>query len=269
MVSCVRQRPSAVPARGEDQRHEPGPRDTSADGLHEVSGEADGAGENHAPVRNDRSRKRRRPFSGARTAGGGVPDWLPGWVFAAVTVAPALLAVAWLVPGIGMLLAGRLLPVPMVIIFVPLAVALCYFAMRRMPARWPRFGAAEPDAPPAPAPRGCGAAAAGAGGDAGLAVLAMVAVAAGFGVWQAWLRSEQVLRGGRPGGVPAVRVLDRRARDGADAGVGGRVRRGGGAGLRDDGVHACRGVRSRRRSCRGCRWCWRAGRGWAGSAGRC
>ena len=38
-------------------------------------------------------------------------------------------------PGIGMLLAGRLLPMPMVIIFVPLAVALCYFAMRRLPAR--------------------------------------------------------------------------------------------------------------------------------------
>ena len=68
--------------------------------------------------------KRRRPFSGARTTGGGVPDWLPGWVFAAVTVAPTLLALAWLVPGTGMLLAGRLLPLPMVIIFVPLAVAL-------------------------------------------------------------------------------------------------------------------------------------------------
>ena len=123
-----------------------------------------------------------------------MPDWLPGWVFAAVTVAPALLAVAWLVPGIGMLLAGRLLPVPMVIIFVPLAVALCYFAMRRMPARWPRFGAAALDADSGPA--------AGARRKAGvpaLAVLAMVAVAAGFGVWQAWLRSEQVLVAGDPG----------------------------------------------------------------------
>ena len=53
-------------------------------------------------------------------------------------MAPALLAVAWLVPGAGMLLAGRLLPLPMVIIFVPLAVALCYFAMRRLPVSWPR-----------------------------------------------------------------------------------------------------------------------------------
>ena len=66
-----------------------------------------------------------------------------------MTLAPALLAVAWLVPGTGMLLAGRLLPVPMVIVFAALAVALCYFALRRLPASWPRFGTAEPDAPAA------------------------------------------------------------------------------------------------------------------------
>ena len=108
--------------------------------------------------------------------------WLPGWVFAAVTVAPALLAVAWLAPGIGMLLPGRLVPVPMVIIFVPLAVALSYFAMRRLPARWPGFGAS------------------GEGGRvSAVAVLAMVVIAAGFGVWQAWLRSEQVFVAGDPG----------------------------------------------------------------------
>jgi len=62
--------------------------------------------------------------------------WLPGWVFAAVTQFPALIAVAWLVPGIGTLLAGRLLHLPMLIIFVPLALALCYFAMRQAPVRW-------------------------------------------------------------------------------------------------------------------------------------
>jgi hypothetical protein len=54
-------------------------------------------------------------------------------------VAPALLAIAWLLPGVAMLLAGRLLPAPMLIIFVPLAVALCYFAMRKLPVTWPRF----------------------------------------------------------------------------------------------------------------------------------
>ncbi|HET6189954.1 MAG TPA: hypothetical protein VFE59_23535, partial [Trebonia sp.] len=64
----------------------------------------------------------------------------------------------------------------------PLAVALCYFAMRRLPARWPGFGASgEPRRVPAGA------------------VLAMVVIAAGFGVWQAWLRSEQVFVAGDPG----------------------------------------------------------------------
>ena len=118
--------------------------------------------------------------------------WLPGWVFAAVTVAPALLAVAWLVPGIGMLLAGRLLPLPMLIIFVPLAVALCYFAMRRRrrggepagcaggPGAARRGGAATVDVP-------------------AVAVIATVAIAAGFGVWQAVFRSEQVIVVSDPG----------------------------------------------------------------------
>jgi hypothetical protein len=62
--------------------------------------------------------------------------WLPGWLFAAITLVPALLAMAWLVPGTAILLAGRLLPLPALIIFVPLALALCYFAMRQLPVRW-------------------------------------------------------------------------------------------------------------------------------------
>ena len=81
--------------------------------------------------------------------------WLPGWVFAAVTQLPALLAIAWLVPGIVMLLSGRLLPLPLVIVFVPLSLALCYFAMRQLPVRWPRFGVApEGVVPPSVAPEG-------------------------------------------------------------------------------------------------------------------
>jgi hypothetical protein len=99
-----------------------------------------------------------------------------------VTQAPALLAVAWLVPGTGLLLAGRLLPVPMAIIFVPLAAALCYFAMRRLPAGWPRSGGpGETRGVPAGA------------------LLAMVVIAAGFGAWQAVFRSEQVFVVSDPG----------------------------------------------------------------------
>ena len=112
-----------------------------------------------------------------------------GRAFAALTVAPALLAVAWLVPGTGMLLAGRLRAVPLVIIFVPLAAALCYFAAERLPLSWPRFGEAAPGAP-AGVPAGVPA-----GRKAGVpvtALLAMLAIAAGFGLWEAAYRSEQV-----------------------------------------------------------------------------
>jgi hypothetical protein len=63
-----------------------------------------------------------------------------GWLFGAVTVLPALLAVAWLLPAFPLLLAGRLSAPPMVFMFVPLAAALCYFAVRQLPAAWPAFG---------------------------------------------------------------------------------------------------------------------------------
>jgi len=133
--------------------------------------------------------KRRRRFR-ARTAVSGLPA-LSGRAFAAVTVAPALFAMAWLLPGTGMLLARRLQAVPMVIIFIPLAVALCYFAMERLPVTWPRFSEAEPDAAPVADRRK-------AGGPA-LALLAMLVIAAGFGVWQAVYRSEQVFVTSDPG----------------------------------------------------------------------
>ena len=158
----MRLRLPAVLARGDDPPPGATSHDTSADGLAAANEDADVIDEKHALVRNDPETKPQPRISGARIAAGRLLapysriarriaargprlarwwPWLPGWAFAAVTLAPALLAVAWLVPGIGMLLPGRLLPLPMVIIFVPLAVALCYFAMRRLPARWPRFGA--------------------------------------------------------------------------------------------------------------------------------
>jgi hypothetical protein len=95
-----------------------------------------------------------------------------------VTQAPALIAIAWLVPGTAMLLAGRLLPIPMLIMFIPLTIALCYFAMRRLPVGWPRFGETH-------------------GVSIG-AVLLMLMVAAGFGVWQASFRSEQLFAASDP-----------------------------------------------------------------------
>jgi hypothetical protein len=137
----------------------------------------------------------------------------PGWAFAGLTQLPALLAVAWLVPGTGILLAGRLLPLPMVIIFVPLALALCYFALRRLPACWPRFGDANDRAGPLDVALPASPALlerAAAEGRAALAaprrdgvplpaLLATAAIAAGFGIWQAAFGSQQVFAVSDPG----------------------------------------------------------------------
>jgi len=141
--------------------------------------------------------------------------WVPGWAFAAVTQFPALLAMAWLVPGTVMLLAGRLLPLPLLIIFVPLALALCYFAMRQLPVGWPRFGDPSPDhTPPAesslpPQAGAPGEPAARAGPDGRRpdrrpdvpadAVLTTIAIAVAFAVWQAVKHSQQVFVVSDPG----------------------------------------------------------------------
>ncbi len=192
-------------ARGSVAQHEAASPGTLVNGEGSPEGEDAEGTASHAPVPDHQEPERRQRASAARAAAGGLLAlcsgaavrgarlahrlwWLPGWVFAAITQAPAVLAVAWLIPGAGMLLAGRLLPLPMVIIFVPFAVALCYFAMRRLPVSWPRgvdageaAGARRrPDVP------------------AG-AVAAMVVIAAGFGVWQALLRSEQVFVASDPG----------------------------------------------------------------------
>ena len=95
-----------------------------------------------------------------------------------------------------MLLAGRLLPLPVLIIFVPLAVALCYFGMRGLPVQWPQFGRLDvaADAAPADGPDADGRRV---GVPVG-ALLATIAIAAGFGVWQAAFRSEQLFSVGDP-----------------------------------------------------------------------
>src|SRR6185437_1287884 len=201
-VYSVRIRLPTVLTRGDPQQGATS-RDTSAGGPGGENGDADVVEAKHAPVRDEQDTRPWPRFRGARTAAewcravysltaaraaargrrltGPRPE-VTGWAFAAVTQAPALLAVAWLVPGTGMLLAGRLAAVPMAIIFVPLAVALCYFAMRRLPVRWPRFGTSD-EARGVPVG----------------ALLAMVLIAAGFGVWQAAFRAEQIFAVGDPG----------------------------------------------------------------------
>jgi hypothetical protein len=190
---------------------------TSPAGHGTVTGEADGAGQGEGSVRDEIERKPGPPLVIPPAVTGGLLAlqrsyrraaqegerlterwwWLPGRAFAVLTIAPALLAVALLVPGTGMLLAGRLLPVPVLIIFVPLAVALCYFGMRGLPVQWPQF--AKPNAADVTSKSDDGSEAEGqrAGVPVG-ALLATIAIAVGFGVWQAALRSEQVFGVGDP-----------------------------------------------------------------------
>jgi hypothetical protein len=99
---------------------------------------------------------------------------LAGGLFGAVTVVPALLAAAWLLPGLPLLVAGRLSAPPLVFMFSPLAAGLCYLALRRQPVSWPGFGGRRKPVP-------------------WWALAATVAVAAGFAGWQIAERTQQVI----------------------------------------------------------------------------
>jgi uncharacterized membrane protein YgdD (TMEM256/DUF423 family) len=114
-----------------------------------------------------------------------------GWLFGAITVVPAMLAAAWLLPAFPLLLAGRFSARPMVFMFAPLAAGLCYFAVRQLPASWPSFREAIGT---------IGASGKGKEGGKGRkrpvpwwAVAGTVAVAAAFAAWQIAERTEQII----------------------------------------------------------------------------
>jgi hypothetical protein len=110
------------------------------------------------------------------------PGRLAARLFGAVTVVPALLAAAWLLPGLPLLLAGRLTAPPLVFMFSPLAVGLCYLAVRHQPARWPGFRTRPRQQVAVP----------------WWPVAATVAVAVGFAVWQIAEQTQQVIVLGDP-----------------------------------------------------------------------
>ena len=114
-----------------------------------------------------------------RRAGGwlGRPG-VGGAGFARITVLPAIAVLAWLLPGLPLLLAGAFLPVPMLLISVPLAVALGVLGLRRVPVSWPRALSGERRERRR---------------DAWYGLAGTVAVAAGFAVWQLIFRSEPVI----------------------------------------------------------------------------
>ncbi len=74
---------------------------------------------------------------GRRRRRGPGPD-VAGTVLGTLSVVPALLVMAWLLTGLPLLLAGEFVPVPVLLIAVPLAVALIVNGLRSLPARWPR-----------------------------------------------------------------------------------------------------------------------------------
>jgi hypothetical protein len=128
-------------------------------------------------------------------------------LFAAVTILPSLLVMAWLISGLPLLLAGRFAGIPMIVISVPLAVALIVMTLRELPSAWPhgirdawdqsrsvsrgpgqaaaqsKPGSGEPgpgrDRPPVDVPW--------------WALAGTLVVAAGFAVWQLTENSQQII----------------------------------------------------------------------------
>jgi hypothetical protein len=100
-------------------------------------------------------------------------------LFARLTVLPALAILAWLIPGLPLLLGNYFLPVPMLLISVPLIVALGVNGLRVMPARWPRLLSAGRSTEP--------------GWAAWFGLLATVAIVAGLTAWQLFEGSEALM----------------------------------------------------------------------------
>ncbi|HEY1344044.1 MAG TPA: hypothetical protein VGF54_03515, partial [Streptosporangiaceae bacterium] len=110
-------------------------------------------------------------------AGPPAPD-TAGRLLGRLSVLPALLAMAWLLAGLPLLLAGRFTPVLTLVVAVPLAAAGIYLGLRWLPGRWPGAG-------PAPGP--------GQARTPWWAVAGVVAVAAAFGVYQLAYHSQQII----------------------------------------------------------------------------
>jgi hypothetical protein len=104
--------------------------------------------------------------------------------FARLTLAPAIGMIAWLVPGLPLLLAGEFLPVPMLLIGAPLAAALAVNVLHRVPCRWP----AELPGP-----------ARDRSWMSWWAMIGTVAVAAGFTAWQLAQSSPSLIVSRTPG----------------------------------------------------------------------
>jgi len=114
-------------------------------------------------------------------AEGGQPD-VPaspaGRLLARLSVLPALLAMAWLLAGLPLLLAGGFTAVLMLVLSIPLAVVLVVLGLRWLPDRWPT-GLPVPGR--------------GSGGTPWWSAASVVAIAVGFGVQQMIYHSQQII----------------------------------------------------------------------------
>jgi len=121
---------------------------------------------------------RQRETRGERGADEAAREDVAGSAFARLTALPALLIMAWLLPGLALLLAGDFVPVPMLLIAVPLAAALAVNGLREVPSRWPRLipGRAHDRA-----------------WASWFGLMATVAIAAGYAAWQLVEHSESII----------------------------------------------------------------------------
>jgi hypothetical protein len=118
---------------------------------------------------------------------------------ALVTAMPVILLVAWLVPGLVLLLVHAFLPAPMVLISVPLAVALTILVARELPGRWPAPDAADTTDTADAGAQGASAKNRARPWSAWWGLFGTVAVAAVFAVWQLMENSPQFIVSRDPG----------------------------------------------------------------------
>ena len=114
---------------------------------------------------------------GAAGQGTGPPPGAAGRLLGRLSVLPVLLAMAWLLAGLPLLLAGRFTPVLMLVVSVPLAVVLLYLGLRWLPGRWQSALPQGPQQARTP----------------WWAVAGVIAVAAAFGAHQLIYHSQQII----------------------------------------------------------------------------
>ena len=128
-------------------------------------------------------RAKRAAKAGPRPGSSRAHD-LAGRTFGRLTVLPAIVLAAWLLTGLPLLLVGKFLPVPMLLISAPLATAVGVNVLQRVPSRWPA------ELPGKVRDRGW---------MPWFGLIGTAAVAAGFVAWQLWRNSPSLIASRSPG----------------------------------------------------------------------